>query len=61
MEQTLENQGAGLQSRPDAQPRHVSLVRTLIDKEGEPENWPRDIWVDEPEDVEPSNSLACPT
>lgn len=57
----IENQGAELQSRPNAQPQHISFVRTLIENEKEPEHWPGDSWADEPENVEPSDSLACPT
>lgn len=59
LEQTLEHWGQSC--KVDQMHSHVSFFRTLINKEGEPENWHRDVWVDEHEDVEPSNSLVCPT
>lgn len=44
----VENQGAELQSWPNAQPWPIYFVRTLIEKERKPENWLRNIWVVEP-------------
>lgn len=43
-EQNVKQQAAELQSKPNA--LHGSFVRTLIEKEEEPEEWPGDIWVD---------------
>lgn len=56
-----EKQEAELHGRPSAQPWHVSSVRTSIEREEGPQDWPGDNWVKEPEDLDPYGSFKCLT